>query len=118
MGSPVFALFSFPVRTSSPCVSVCSVFPPDLFNSCFNCSEIIEFWMRCTFWNSTIDDRRISISNLWAACVAEIETLNHQHHLDYVRSIVDPDLDVDSEFFQVLAVTNHMIRHKNTPDEM
>eukprot|EP00978_Attheya_sp_CCMP212_P012060 scaffold29942_cov44-Attheya_sp.AAC.1 len=49
---------------------------------------------------------------------SEIETLNHQHHLDYVRSIVDPDLDVDSEFFQVLAVTNHMIRHKNTPDEM
>eukprot|EP00978_Attheya_sp_CCMP212_P022906 scaffold69213_cov34-Attheya_sp.AAC.5 len=42
---------------------------------------------------------------------SEIETLNHQHHLDYIRSIVDPDLDVDSEFFQVLAVTNHMIRH-------
>eukprot|EP00978_Attheya_sp_CCMP212_P038231 scaffold187629_cov61-Attheya_sp.AAC.1 len=49
---------------------------------------------------------------------SEIETLNHQHHLDYVHSIVDPDLDVDSEFFQVLAVTNHMIRHKNTPDLM
>eukprot|EP00978_Attheya_sp_CCMP212_P044987 scaffold330113_cov72-Attheya_sp.AAC.1 len=54
-----------------------------------------------------------------ALASSEIETLNHQHHLDYVRSIVDPDLDVDSEFFQVLAVTNHMmIRHKNTPDEM
>eukprot|EP00978_Attheya_sp_CCMP212_P025247 scaffold80878_cov54-Attheya_sp.AAC.1 len=49
---------------------------------------------------------------------SEIETLNDQHHLDYVRSIMDPDLDVDSEFFQVLAVTNHMIRHKNTPKEM
>eukprot|EP00978_Attheya_sp_CCMP212_P046504 scaffold395719_cov83-Attheya_sp.AAC.2 len=36
----------------------------------------------------------------------------------YVRSIMDPDLDINSELFQVLAVTNHMIRHKNTPEEM
>eukprot|EP00978_Attheya_sp_CCMP212_P026225 scaffold85832_cov24-Attheya_sp.AAC.1 len=49
---------------------------------------------------------------------SEIETFHHQQHLDYVRSIVEPDIDVDSEFFQVLAVTDHMIRHKNTPEEM
>ena len=48
---------------------------------------------------------------------SEIETFNHQQHLDYVRSIVDPELDPDSEFFKILAVTNHMIRHKNTPEE-
>ncbi len=77
------------------------------------------------FWDNRYDHNFDTTPSMGPTCrvgialtSSEIETFHHQQHLDYVRSIIEPDIDVDSEFFQVLAVTNHMIRHKNTPEEM
>jgi hypothetical protein len=85
---------------------------------------IAKAYVAHDFWDNRYDHDFDETQRLGPNCrigltltSSEIETLNQQQHLDYVQDIYDPDVDTDSDAFKILAVTDHMIRHRDTDQE-